>query len=174
MPTSADLMRLARACADRVSLPRQSRLFPSFSEVEEQCGEEYEDLLQALHEDEIFEAADLDEQERLVEAIRSALTDAHEPLVESLVDNQAAQVWLQQEGAFHLGVAVGLKLAQAGHRLPAAGEEDDEPDLDAREQEDAARFGAHRTDPNYGYDEDDEDDEDDTDTEDDDPNRRRH
>jgi len=53
MPTSAELMRLARACADRVSLPRQPRQFPSFSEVEEQCGEEYEDLLQVLAEDEV-------------------------------------------------------------------------------------------------------------------------
>jgi hypothetical protein len=163
MPTSAELMRLARACADRVSLPRQSRQFPSFSEVEEQCGEEYEDLLLALHEDEIFEAADLEEQERLVETIRGALAEARQPLIESLVDNQAAQVWLQQEGAFHLGVAVGLRLAQAGHRLPAAGEDDDEPDLDEREQEDAARFGAHRTDPNYGYDEDDDEEEEDWD-----------
>jgi hypothetical protein len=169
MPTSADLMRLARACADRVSLPRQSRQFPSFSEVEEQCGDEYEDLLQALHEDEIYEAADLDEQERLVEAIRAALAEARQPLIESLVDNQAAQVWLQQEGAFHLGVAIGLRLAQAGHRVPAASEDADEPDLDAREQEDVARFGAHRADPNYGYDEDEAEGE-----EDDDPDRRRH
>lgn len=159
MPTSSDLIRLARACADRVSLPRQSRQFPSFSEVEEQCGDEYEDLLGALHDDEIYEAADLDEQERLVEAIRAAVPEARHSLVESLVDNQAAQVWLQQEGAFHLGVAIGLRLAAAGHRLPAVGEED-EPDVDAREQEDAARFGAQRYDRNYGFEEDDEEDDD--------------
>src|SRR6185436_9307229 len=104
MPTSADLMRLARACSDRVSLPRQARQFPSFSEVEEQCGDEYEELLQVLYEDEIYEAADLDEQERLVDAIRGVVGESRQPIVEQLVDNQAAQVWLQQEGAFHLGM----------------------------------------------------------------------
>jgi hypothetical protein len=159
MPTSADLMRLARACADRITLPRKPRQFPSFSEVEEQCGDEYEELLQVLHEDEVFEAADLDEQERLVEAIRAAVGEARHPLVESLVDNQAAQVWLQQEGAFHLGVAVGMKLAEAGHQLPAIGEDDEEEDLDDREREDKLRFGRHRSDPNYMYDEDDEEQE---------------
>lgn len=169
MPTSADLMRLARACADRVSLPRKPRQFPSFSEVEEQCGDEYEELLQVLHEDEVFEAADLDDQERLVTAIRGAIGDVHQELVESLVDNQAAQVWLQQEGAFHLGVAIGMRLAQAGHQLPAIGEEgEEEQDLDEREREDAQRFGRHRNDPNYMYDEDDEDQEED-DEDDDEP-----
>ena len=45
MPTSDELMRLARACANRITPPRKSRQFPSFSEVEEQCEEEYEELL---------------------------------------------------------------------------------------------------------------------------------
>jgi hypothetical protein len=172
MPTSADLMRLARACADRVSLPRQPRQFPSFSEVEEQCGEQYEALLQVLHEDEVFEAADLDAQERLVQAIRDGLSDSRQPLIESLVDNQAAQVWLQQEGAFHLGVAIGLRLAQAGHRVPDVGEADDPAEIDEREREDALRFGRHRTDPNYMYDEDQEDE--DEEEEDDKDKKRRH
>ena len=43
-----------------------------------------------------------------------ALPEHLQALVDELVDNQAAQVWLQQEGAFHLGVAVGLRLAKAG------------------------------------------------------------
>jgi hypothetical protein len=174
MPTSSDLMRLARACADRVTLPRQPRQFPSFSEVEEQCGEEYEELLQVLHEDEVFEAADLDEQERLVAAIRAALAESRQSLIELLVDNQAAQVWLQQEGAFHLGVAVGLRLAQAGHRLPAIDEEDDGEELDEREREDAVRFGRHRNDPNYMYDEDEDEEEDDEDGDAEDDERKRH
>ncbi|HEX2311535.1 MAG TPA: hypothetical protein VHH91_12560, partial [Vicinamibacterales bacterium] len=56
---------------------------------------------------------------------------------EDLVDNQAAQVWLQQEGAFHLGMAVGMRLAEAGYRIP----DDDEP-LDPGEvdMEDVLRF----------------------------------
>jgi hypothetical protein len=173
MPTSADLMRLARACADRVSLPRQTRQFPSFSEVEEQCGDEYEELLQVLHEDEIYEAADLDEQERLVDAIRGVVGESRQPIVEQLVDNQAAQVWLQQEGAFHLGMAIGLRLAQAGHRLPEIGEEDEAEDMDEREREDAARFGPDRNDPAYAYDEDEEDENGDAEDEED-PTRRRH
>ncbi len=47
--------------------------------------------------------------------IHVALPEHLQTLVDELVDNQAAQVWLQQEGAFHLGVAIGLRLA----KLPA-------------------------------------------------------
>jgi hypothetical protein len=138
MPTSDELMRLARACAGRITPPRKSRQFPSFSEVEEQCEEEYEELLAVLHEDEVYQPADLSVQEQLVESIRAALPDIRHVLLEDLVDNQAAQVWLQQEGAFHLGMAVGLKLAEAGYRIP----DDDEPvDPDELEIEDALRFG---------------------------------
>jgi hypothetical protein len=156
MATSGDLMRLARACADRISPPRRTRQFPSFSEVEEQCEDEYEELLGFLHEDEVFEAADLDVQEQLVEAITNALPDAQRGLVEHLVDNQAAQVWLQQEGAFHLGMAVGLKLAQAGYRIPS---NDEQPDEDEMEAEDRRRFGSREPADYYDEDEDDEDDD---------------
>jgi hypothetical protein len=141
MPTSDDLMRLARACANRITLPRKSRHFPSFSEVEEQCEEEYEELLTVLHDDEVYQPADLAVQEQLVEGIRAALPDIRQVLLEELVDNQAAQVWLQQEGAFHLGMAVGLKLAAGGYRIP----DDDEPvDPDELEIEDVLRFSTRR------------------------------
>ena len=110
MPTSDDLMRLARACANRITPPRKSRQFPSFSEVEEQCEEEYEELLSVLHDDEVYQSADLSVQEQLVEAIRAALPEIRHVLLEDLVDNQAAQVWLQQEGAYHVGLAVGTRL----------------------------------------------------------------
>jgi hypothetical protein len=81
--------------------------------------------------------------------------------VESLIDNQAAQVWLQQEGAFHLGMAVGLRLAQIGYRVPDENEPDPETEEEEREREDAIRFG-RRGDARFAYDEDDEDqDEDD-------------
>ena len=64
-------------------------------------------------------------------------------LLEDLVDNQAAQVWLQQEGAFHLGMAVGLKLAESGYHIP----DDDEPvDRDELEIEDVLRFSTRRED----------------------------
>ena len=124
MPTSDDEMELAEACAARVTLPRRGRRYPSFAEVEEQCAEEYEDLLSYIHEDEVFAPADLERQEELVRTVQVALPEHLQTLVDELVDNQAAQVWLQQEGAFHLGVAIGLRLAQA--KPAAAGEEDDE------------------------------------------------
>jgi predicted nucleic acid-binding Zn-ribbon protein len=137
MPTSDDLMRLARACANRITPPRKSRQFPSFSEVEEQCEEEYEELLGVLHDDEVYQSADLAVQEQLVESIRAALPEIRHVLLEDLVDNQAAQVWLQQEGAFHLGMAVGLRLAESGYHIA----DDDEPvDSDELEIEDVLRF----------------------------------
>jgi hypothetical protein len=119
-------MQLAEACAARVALPRRRR-YPGFAEVEEQCAEEYEDLLSVIHEDEVYAAADLDRQEELVRIVQVALPEHVQRLVDELVDNQAAQVWLQQEGAFHLGVAIGMRLAAL---TPAPGEEnpDDEDD----------------------------------------------
>lgn len=123
MPTSDDVMQLAAECAEQVNLPRRRRRYPSFSEVEEQCAGEYEELLELLHEDEVFAPADLERQEELVRTILVALPEHLQRLVDELVDNQAAQVWLQQEGAFHLGIAVGLRLAQLP---PASGDEDEE------------------------------------------------
>ncbi len=123
MPTSDDVMQLAAECAEKVSLPRRRRRYPNFAEVEEQCAEEYEELLGLLHEDEIFAAADLDRQEDVVRTVQVALPEHLQRLVDELVDNQAAQVWLQQEGAFHLGVAVGLRLAKLA---PADPDDDDE------------------------------------------------
>ena len=125
MPTSDDVMQLAEACAARVSLPRRARRYPSFAEIEEQCADEYEDLLALLHEDDVFAAADLERQEDLVRTVQIALPEHLQKLVDELVDNQAAQVWLQQEGAFHLGVAIGLRLAKLA---PAAPEEDEDDD----------------------------------------------
>jgi hypothetical protein len=127
MPTSDDVMQLAEACAARVDLPRRRRRYPSFAEVEEQCAEEYEDLLGFIHEDELYAAADLDRQEDLVRTVHVALPEHLQSLIDELVDNQAAQVWLQQEGAFHLGVAIGLRLAKLP---PADRTEDDDEDED--------------------------------------------
>jgi hypothetical protein len=126
MPTSDDVMQLAEACAARVSLPRRVRRYPSFAEVEEQCADEYEDLLGLLHEDDVFAPADLERQEELVRTIQIALPEHLQKLVDELVDNQAAQVWLQQEGAFHLGVAIGLRLAKLTPVAPDDEDDDDE------------------------------------------------
>lgn len=128
MPTSDDVMQLAEACAARVSLPRRGRRYPSFAEVEEQCADEYEDLLGLLHEDDVFAPADLERQEELVRTVQVALPEHLQKLIDELVDNQAAQVWLQQEGAFHLGIAIGLRLAKLAPRT-ADDQEDDDDEL---------------------------------------------
>ena len=83
---------------------------PSFSDVEEQCEGEYEELLQAIHEDELFAPVDIQRQEELVELIAAALPEDARTLVVELADNHARHVWMQQEGAYHLGIAVGGRL----------------------------------------------------------------
>ena len=123
MPTSDDVMQVAGEAAARVALPRRRRRYPSFSEVEEQCAEQYDELLELLHEDDVFRAANVERQEELVRTMQVALPEHLQRLVDELVDNQAAHVWLQQEGAFHLGVAVGLRLAQLA---PPDPDDDDE------------------------------------------------
>jgi hypothetical protein len=107
-----DLADIARRCAAKVDIPAQPDRLPSFSEVEEQCEAEYEQLLEALLEDEVFAPVDLAHQEALVEQITEALPPDRRDIIEELVDNQARHVWLQQEGAYQLGLAVGLRLRQ--------------------------------------------------------------
>src|SRR3954471_20308440 len=110
MPTSDDLIALAERCADRLELDGKMRFVPSFSDAEELCENEYEDLLQAIHEDEVFAPVDVQRQEELVEAIAAALPEDKRTLIVELADNFARHVWLQQEGAYHVGLAVGRRL----------------------------------------------------------------
>ena len=110
MPTSDDLLLLAERCADKLELDGKMRLVPSFSDAEEQCEEEYEELLQAIHEDEVFAPVDVQRQEELVEAIAAGLPEDKRNLIIELADNHARHVWLQQEGAYHVGLAVGRRL----------------------------------------------------------------
>jgi hypothetical protein len=110
MPTSDELLELADRCADRLELDEKMRHVPSFSDAEDQCEDEYEDLLQAIHEDELFAPVDIQRQEELVEQIAAALPEDKRTLIVELADNHARHVWLQQEGAYHLGVAVGRRL----------------------------------------------------------------
>jgi hypothetical protein len=114
MPTSEELIELAERCAARLELEGRLRHVPSFSDAEEQCEDEYEQLLQALHEDELFAPVDLQRQEDLVEQIAAALPEDKRMMIVELADNHARHVWLQQEGAYHVGLAVGnrLKLRQ--------------------------------------------------------------
>ena len=110
MATSDDLLELADAAADKLDLEGKVRLIPSFSDAEEQCEEEYEELLQAIHEDELFAPVDIERQEALVEQIAAALPEDKRMMIVELADNHARHIWLQQEGAYHLGLAVGRRL----------------------------------------------------------------
>src|SRR5437773_7242003 len=110
MPTSDELLELADRCADKLDLDGKRRHMPSFSDSEDQCEEEYEELLQALHEDELFSPVDIQRQEELVELIAAALPEDTRTLIVELADNHARHVWLQQEGAYHVGLAVGRRV----------------------------------------------------------------
>ncbi len=129
-PTSRDLVKLARACAERVDLPRTLRGYPSFSEIEEECEAEYEDLLVALHEDDVFEPVDIHRQQQIVDQIAEALPESMRELVEELVDNHARHVWLQQEAAYHLGLAMGLRISRNGADSALRRDEQDDEDAD--------------------------------------------
>jgi hypothetical protein len=110
MPISDDLLELADRCADRLELEGPIRLIPSFSDAEDQFEDEYETLLQAIHEDELFAPVDIQRQEQLVELIAAALPEESRTLIVELADNHARHVWLQQEGAYLAGIAVGRRL----------------------------------------------------------------
>jgi hypothetical protein len=111
-PTSDDLMDIARAGAERIDLPDEHVRYPSFGDIEEQCATEYDELLNVLHEDELFEPVDVQRQQEMVDKLKALVGQQNEELVEDLVDNQTRHLWLHQEAAFHLGMAVGMRLAQ--------------------------------------------------------------
>jgi hypothetical protein len=110
MPTSDELLELAERCAEKLELDAKMRHVPSFSDTEDQCEDEYEALLEAIHEDELFAPVDIGRQEELVEQIAAALPEDKRMMIVELADNHARHVWLQQEGAYHLGLAVGKRL----------------------------------------------------------------
>jgi hypothetical protein len=113
MPTSDELLELAERCAEKLELDGRMRHVPSFSDAEEQCEAEYETLLEAIHEDELFAPVDIARQEQLVEEIAASLPEEKRTLIVELADNHARHVWLQQEGAYHLGLAVGRRLPKS-------------------------------------------------------------
>ena len=110
--TSDDLMDIARAGAERIEMSDNRVGYPSFSDIEEQCAMEYDELLDTLHDDELFAPADVQRQEEIVQRLKELVDDEDQELIEELVDNLARQIWLNQEAAFHLGMAVGLRLAE--------------------------------------------------------------
>ena len=110
--TSEELMNVAREAADKIELSPHSRAYPSFGDIEEQCEAEFDELLTMLHEDEVFESVSVDRQEELVQQLQNVLPEERSALLEELVDNHARHVWLNQEAAFHLGMAIGIRIAQ--------------------------------------------------------------
>lgn len=110
MPTSDELIELADRCASKLDLDGTLRHVPSFSDIEDQCEDEYEEILRAIHEDELFAPVDIRRQEKLVELLAAALPEDKRVLVVELADNHSRHVWMQQEGAYHLGLAVGRRL----------------------------------------------------------------
>ena len=110
MPTSDELLELADRCVEKMDITGEPRHIPSFSDAEDQCEDEYEGLLQVLHADELFAPVDIQRQEELVSQIAEFLPEGQRGLIVELADNHARHVWLQQEGAYHLGVAVGRRL----------------------------------------------------------------
>ena len=109
--TSDELMTIARAAADKIDVINESRQYPSFGDVEEQCEAEFDELLETLHDDDVFEPVDVQRQQELADTLTAALPADKRELLEELIDNQARQLWLNQEAAFHLGMAVGMRLA---------------------------------------------------------------
>jgi hypothetical protein len=109
MPTSDELLELAERCASKLDTGDFLRRVPSFSDAEDRCEAEYEALLEVVHEDELFAPVDIRRQEELVEQIAAALPEDRRALIVELADNHARHVWLQQEGAYHLGLAVGRR-----------------------------------------------------------------
>ncbi len=112
MPTADELMELARACAEKLDLSDRRRL-PGLEDVEEQSEEEYAQLLDLLQEDDVFGAVDLDRQQELSEQIEAALPESRRAMVDELAELHTRQVWLLQEAAYHVGLAIGLRLAGA-------------------------------------------------------------
>ena len=51
MPTSDELLELAGRCAEKLDIDGKVRFIPSFSDIEDQCEDEYEALLEAIHEE---------------------------------------------------------------------------------------------------------------------------
>ena len=85
MPTSDELLDLAEQCAAKLGIDGRHRHVPSFSDAEEACEDEYEALLQAIHEDELFASVDIQRQGELVEQIAAALPEGE--LAMSAVQN---------------------------------------------------------------------------------------
>ena len=108
--TSDDLLKIARRGAQKVALSKHGWV-PPLEDIEEQCEPEIEEMLSVLQDDDVFGEVDLNQQQKLIDQIEAALPENSRTLVTELTDQHMRHVWLQQEAAYHLGVAVGMKIA---------------------------------------------------------------
>ena len=132
--TSDELMKIARRCADKLVLSRR-RLLPALDDVEEQCEGDIEELLALLQDEDIFGPVDLNAQQKVTDQIEAALPENRRELLAELTDMHTRHVWLQQEAAYHLGLAVGMKMAagrtpEEMEALTRSADEDEDEDQD--------------------------------------------
>ena len=127
--TSEDLLKIARRCADKLTLSKRGWL-PALEDIEDQCGEEIEELLSVLQDEDVFGEVDLTEQQKLADQIEAALPADRRPLVAELTEEHTRHVWLQQEVAYHLGLALGMKFAK---QVAAEGLDEDEDEVEVQD-----------------------------------------
>ena len=125
--TSDELLKIARRCAGKITLSTRGSL-PALEDVEEQCEHGIEEMLTLLQDEDVFGEVDLNEQQKLVDAIEAALPEDRRALVGELTDQHMRHVWLQQEASYHLGVAIGMRLARERPDRREDEEEEDEED----------------------------------------------
>ncbi|MGE5360644.1 MAG: hypothetical protein ACM3NQ_16635, partial [Bacteroidales bacterium] len=129
---SDDLLRIARRCADKLTLSSRGTL-PALEDLDDECAAEIEEMLALLQDDEVFGEVDLNAQQKLVDQIEAALPEGQRSLVTELGEQHTRHVWLQQETAYHLGLAVGMKFAK---QVAAAGRAEDEEGDELDEEDD--------------------------------------
>ena len=125
--TSDELLKIARRCADKLTLSKRGSL-PALEDVEQQCEDGIDEMLALLQDDDVFGEVDLTEQQKLIDRIEAALPEQVRPVLGELTDQHTRHVWLQQEASYHLGVAVGMRLAREQPARANGDEEDQEED----------------------------------------------
>ncbi len=128
---SDDLLRIARRCADKLTVSSRGTL-PVLEDLDEDCADGIEEMLSLLQDDEVFGEVDLNAQQKLVDQIDAALPEDRRGLLTELSEQHMRHVWLQQEAAYHLGLAVGMKFAK---EVAAAGLDEDEDEEEEEEDE---------------------------------------
>ncbi len=128
---SDELLRIARRCAEKLTVSSRGTL-PALEDLDEDCADGIEEMLSILQDDEVFGEVDLNAQQKLVDQIEAELPEDRRALMSQLAEQHMRHVWLQQEAAYHLGLAVGMKFAK---EVAAAGLDEDEDEEEEEEDE---------------------------------------